>query len=244
MGERGMFIVNKCAVCHDKIIMQIDHHNRPAGALEGIRSQLISKFPDAHIAGKGRLDSVSGWKSGVKEIDCLFNGGSIPFGQLIEITGGMSSGKTSLLMRMLSGEIQKGKVAYVDYSDMFFPDSAAASGIDFKYLLVIKPKSLAETLRTTELLLKHRMAGTIVIDLVEKGGAIAVPAFHRLRTLTVRSAATLFFLTEDNASLIPPSMISIRLVVERKDHGSITVTVSRSRISVEGMHAEVPLYAS
>jgi len=222
--------------------MPLSSQNRSGVSLEMIRSKLQSQFPDAHFRRGGGAERVPGWKTGIPGIDRLFAGGVIPFGQLIEITGGMSSGKTSLLMKMLSGEIQRGQVTYVDLSNMFYPDSATASGMDLGCILVVKPKTLAEALRTTELLLKHRMAGCIVIDLVEQVGSITHPAFHRLRTLTVRSSSTLFFLTEDNTDIIPPSMISIRLEVTRKDCRSVEVTVSRSRISVEGMHSEVPLY--
>jgi hypothetical protein len=222
--------------------MQIPGQSSSGMSLEMIRSKLLSQFPDAHFRRDGGVDRVHGWKTGIPGIDRLFTGGAIPFGQLIEITGGMSSGKTSLILKVLSGEIQRGQVAYVDLSNMFYPDSAAASGIDLGCMLVVKPETLGEALRTTELLLKYRMAGCIVVDLVGQGGSIAVPAFHRLRTLTVRSSSTLFFLTEDNTGIIPPSMISIRFEVTRKDSKSVVVTVSRSRISVEGMRSEVPLY--
>ncbi len=243
-GEEGMFILNRCAVCYDRRGMNIFEPNRSADALESIRMKLRDRFPEAHLRSYANSGQVTGWKSGIPGIDRMFKTGCIPYGQLIEVTGGMASGKTSLLMRMLAGEIQQGRVAYVDLSDMFYPDAAVASGLDLKYLLVVKPKSLSEALRTAEHLLKYHIAGTIVIDLVGQGGTIEVPAFHRLRTLTVRSSSMLFFLAEDNSSLIPPSMISMRFEISKKDGVSIIVNVSKSRISSEGQHAEVPLYES
>ena len=65
--------------------------------------------------------------------------GGFPRGQLSELVGPQSSGRTSLLLRLLAAATARGElVALVDALDHFDPESAAVAGIDLERLLWIR----------------------------------------------------------------------------------------------------------
>ena len=66
-------------------------------------------------------------------------GGGFPRGQLSELVGPRSSGRTSLLLQMMAAATARGElVALVDALDMFDVESAAAAGVDLDRLLWIR----------------------------------------------------------------------------------------------------------
>ena len=76
--------------------------------------------------------------SGIPTLDARLGGG-LPRGQLSELVGPRSSGRTSLLLRLLAAATARGElVALVDALDMFDAGSAAAAGIDLNRLLWIR----------------------------------------------------------------------------------------------------------
>src|SRR6202049_2654343 len=76
--------------------------------------------------------------TGVTALDAKLGGG-FPRGQLSEIVGSRSSGRASLLLRLLAAATARGElVALVDALDMLDVESAAASGIDLDRLLWIR----------------------------------------------------------------------------------------------------------
>ena len=71
-------------------------------------------------------------------LDAQLRGG-IPRGQVSELIGPRSSGRTSLLVHMLAAATERGElVALVDALDMFDVESAADAGIDLDRLLWIR----------------------------------------------------------------------------------------------------------
>jgi len=76
--------------------------------------------------------------SGVTALDARLGGG-FPRGHLSELVGPRSSGRTSLLLRLLAAATSRGElVALVDALDMFDAESAAAAGVDLNSLLWIR----------------------------------------------------------------------------------------------------------
>ena len=66
-------------------------------------------------------------------------GGGFPRGQMSEVVGARSSGRTSLLLQMLAAATARGElVALVDVLDMLDVASADAAGIDLERLLWIR----------------------------------------------------------------------------------------------------------
>src|SRR6185436_5474094 len=76
--------------------------------------------------------------SGLVALDARLGGG-FPHGQLSELVGSRSSGRTSLLLRMMAAATARGElVALVDALDRLDVSSAAAAGIDLDRLLWIR----------------------------------------------------------------------------------------------------------
>jgi len=66
-------------------------------------------------------------------------GGGLPRGQLSEVTGARSSGRTSLLLHALAAATARGELtALVDVLDMLDVESMAAAGVDLDRLLWIR----------------------------------------------------------------------------------------------------------
>jgi hypothetical protein len=109
--------------------------------------------------------------------------GGFPRGQISEIVGAVSSGRTSLLMSCLAEATRRGElVALVDALDRFDPGSAAAAGVCLDRLLWIRGDEGNRT----------RVVGRAIkaLNLVVSAGGFGVVAFdagdvslHALRSL-------------------------------------------------------------
>jgi hypothetical protein len=76
--------------------------------------------------------------TGIPQIDSLLNGG-LPVGAISELTGPESSGRTSLALSFLAELTREPRVcAWVDASDAFDAESAAATGLSLRQLLWIR----------------------------------------------------------------------------------------------------------
>ncbi|MBK7141280.1 MAG: hypothetical protein IPH75_04275 [bacterium] len=208
-------------------------------SLDELKTLITEKWPESFYSG-------SDWSSlrfttGAVELDRLFPEGGIPYGQLIELSGDISSGKTSLVFVMLAAITRTGTAAYIDLHGTLFPPAAMTGGVDLERLLVIRPDTLAAGLRATELLFRHRLACCVVIDLVGHRLPLPYTLLHRLRLQTIRAKGMVIFLTENNASLIPASITSLRLEITRRSSRIIAATVTRSRFTLHGGTAEVRL---
>src|SRR5438552_8429293 len=109
-------------------------------------------------------------------------GGGFPRGQLSEIVGPRSSGRTTLLLQMLAAATARGElVALVDTLDMFDVESASAAGMDFARLLWIRghvvtnpgmcrdmnQRALEQAIRACALVLQAGNFGLVVFDAAE-----------------------------------------------------------------------------
>ncbi len=80
--------------------------------------------------------------TGIAPLDARLEGG-LPRGQISEIVGPRSSGRTTVLFSTLAGATRRGElVVLVDALDMFDPPSAAAAGIVFDRLLWIRGEAV------------------------------------------------------------------------------------------------------
>ena len=76
--------------------------------------------------------------TGITALDARLGGG-FPRGQLSELVGPRSSGRTSLLLQMIAAATARGElVALVDALDMLDVASAAAAGVDLAKLLWVR----------------------------------------------------------------------------------------------------------
>jgi len=82
--------------------------------------------------------------TGIEEIDALLNGG-LPVGAISELTGPVSSGRTSIAMAFLAQRTQESVCAWIDARDAFDPESAAASGVSLNRLLWVRCNQSSST---------------------------------------------------------------------------------------------------
>ena len=76
--------------------------------------------------------------TGITDLDELLGGG-LPVGAITEIVGPVCAGRTSCTLSFLASVMSAGQVcAWVDASDAFDPESAAANGVDLNLLLWIR----------------------------------------------------------------------------------------------------------
>jgi recombination protein RecA len=98
-----------------------------------IEAQLAQRIPSALTPQARTIRPAV--PTGIGEIDRLLKGG-FPLGALTELVGPECSGRTSLALTFIAARTQEGKVcAWVDVSDTFHPESAAALGVDLSLLL-------------------------------------------------------------------------------------------------------------
>lgn len=101
----------------------------------------------------------------ISALDELLSGGW-PQGRISELYGPLSSGKTSLALALLAATSRRGEVvACVDLTDALHPSCVAAAGADLQRVLWVRPPSLRDSMRCTELILKAGGFALVVLDL-------------------------------------------------------------------------------
>lgn len=101
-----------------------------------IEAALANRIPSALTPAPRLVHPVE--RTGITEVDALLDGG-LPLGAMTEIAGPECSGRTSLALSFLSRMTRAGKIcAWVDVSDTFDPESAAAESVDLSRLLWIR----------------------------------------------------------------------------------------------------------
>jgi recombination protein RecA len=177
-----------------------------------IEGALAHRFPAALTPVPRTICEVA--HTGIAQVDALLEGG-LPVGAISELTGTVSSGRTSLALAFLACRTAEGRVcAWVDVNDAFDPESAAANGVVLRQVLWVrcrnaeegaklkaraKPWSLLDqALRATDLLLQAGGFAAIVLDLGaterEHGNRIPVATWFRFRQAADRARSSLVVL--------------------------------------------------
>jgi hypothetical protein len=165
-----------------------------------IEHALERRFPSALTPVPRTILEVA--STGVEEADRLLDGG-LPVGAISEITGPVSSGRSSLVLAFLAQRTAEERVcAWVDTTDAFDPESAAANGVNLHQLLWVRCREMTansgtnlqlnvrrekkpwtrldQALRATDLLLQAAGFAAIVLDL----GDVAAEYAHRIPLAT------------------------------------------------------------
>src|SRR5215203_2665327 len=110
----------------------------------------------------------SGVPTGFSAIDARLHAG-LRRGQVSEIVGPRSSGRTSILCGLLAGATAAGEVvALIDTNDRFDPGSAAQAGVDLSRLLWIRERGdAARALKAMNLVLQAGGFGVVAFDLAD-----------------------------------------------------------------------------
>lgn len=184
-----------------------------------IERSLEHRYPAALTPAVRTIRDVA--STGVLEIDDLLSGG-MPVGAISELTGPISSGRTSLALAFLARRTAEGNVcAWIDTHDAFDPESAAANGVCLNQFLWVRCRNapaeprteslrkhtaegdkpwtrLDQALRATDLLLQAGGFATIVLDLadvaIEHGNRIPLATWFRFRQAADRTRCSLLVL--------------------------------------------------
>ena len=170
---------------------------REAGSVEDLLRALRDTLP-AELAERLRTGAAPNETSalprlatGIPTVDALLGGG-FPRGRVTEITGPLSSGRTSLALAVVAMATRAGEIAaVVDSADAFDPTSAAAAGIDLSRVLWARPSRPHEALRCAARLLEARGFGVVVM--LDCAGAPVVDARMQgaaQRAVSERSASS------------------------------------------------------
>src|SRR3954471_20103695 len=151
-------------------------------ALESLlRARQLDRTLTTAIAQADPRDEQALAPSGVSALDARLGGG-FPRGQLFELVGPRSSGRTSLLLRMMAAATARGElVALVDALDMLDVESAAAAGVDLDRLLWIRghlvvnqgmarelnQRAIEQAIRAFTLVLQAGNFGLVVFDVAD-----------------------------------------------------------------------------
>ncbi len=177
-----------------------------------IEGALAHRFPAALTPAPRTIREVAA--TGIAQVDALLGGG-LTVGAISELTGAESSGRTSLALAFLARRTAEGRdCAWVDVSDAFDPESAAANGVALRQLLWVRCRDVEESaklkararpwtrldqaMRVTDLLLQAGGFAAIVLDLGTTGRehAYRIPAatWFRFRQAADRARCSLVVL--------------------------------------------------
>jgi len=157
---------------------------------------------------------------GVPALDAALGGG-LPRGQLSEIVGARSAGRTTVLCHALAASAARGEaVALVDPSDRFDPGSAAALGLDVRRLLWVRgtgdAASATAALKAMSLILQAGNFGLIAIDLAD----VPAPAMRAFPFTTWLRMARVIEGTQSVALLVGAAHLA-------RSAGGVTVLLER-----------------
>ena len=175
--------------------------------------------------------------SGVTALDARLGGG-FPRGQLSELVGPRSSGRTSLLLQMIAAATARGElVALVDALDMLDVESAAAAGVDLTRLLWIRghvvtnqgmarelnQRALEQAIRALTLVLQAGNFGLVAFDVAEAPPdavrRLPFTTWMRLQRI-IEGSHTACVLVGSEAMARSSAGLTLRLAAGSTDQGS------------------------
>lgn len=185
--------------------------------------------PPVPLPAPGPLAPVERLPTGLADLD-RFLGGGVPRGEVVEVCGGVSSGKATLALGMAQAVLAAGgRAAWVDPGAGFWPLVPLEAGGPVDRLVVVRTPDDAAACRAADILLGTAGAvDLVVVDLVSRAGPREARV-TRLHRLAERGGAVLVFLSgrpEGAASI--GALVGLRLVVRRR-HDSPVLEVGVAR---------------
>jgi len=181
-----------------------------------IEHNLERRFPAALTPAPRTIRETA--PTGISAADKMLEGG-LPVGAISEVTGPVSSGRTSLALSFVAGRTREDCVcAWVDASDTLDAESAAACGVRLNHLLWVRCRATAparklknqstakpwtqldQAVRATDLLLQAGGFAAIVLDLGntahQDASRIPLASWFRFRQAADRTRCSLVVLAQ------------------------------------------------
>ncbi len=157
--------------------------------------------------------------TGMPALDTALGGG-LPRGHLSEIVGPRSSGRTTVLCRVLAAAAARGEaVALIDTCDRFDPASAEASGLDLSKLFWVRDTGDAiRALKGMNLVLQAGGFGIVGFDLADVPG----PGVRQFPHTTWMRIGRVIEGSQTTALIIGAERIA-------RSPGGVTIALDRSR---------------
>jgi RecA/RadA recombinase len=112
----------------------------------------------------GRVHST-----GFAALDAILGSGGLPRGTFAALRGDLSSGRTTLALRLVAAAQASGAIAaWLDLAAAFDPVEAATRGVRPEWLVVLTPTDLDEGLAMAGVLLAGRAVDLLVVDLAAR----------------------------------------------------------------------------
>jgi hypothetical protein len=149
-----------------------------------------------------RPDPSKVFSTGFEALDAILGPGGLPRGMGVSLRGDLSSGRTTLALRLAAEAQAAGAiVAWLDLAEAFDPVEAVARGIKPEWLVVVTAADIAEGIAIAGALLSSRTIDLLVIDLPQRieGGPKVADRLGRLAALARRAGISL-------AVLEPPGL--------------------------------------
>jgi recombination protein RecA len=149
--------------------------------------------------------------SGIGTVDALLGGG-FPRGELSEVHGPASSGRTGLVLSLFARTTRGGSLAaLVDPDDRFDPASAAAAGIDLARLLWLRgvpgPHALPSAVSAVGTLAGSGLFEVVLLDLADAPGhdlrRLPGPTWIRLQRVVEESPTALLLVAAGHVAKSP-----------------------------------------
>jgi recombination protein RecA len=139
-------------------------------ALESALAQIERQFGKGSIMKLGKdspVQEIEATSTGSLGLDIALGIGGLPKGQIIEIYGPESSGKTTLTLHAIAEEQKKGGVcAFVDAEHALDPIYAKKLGVDLDELLISQPDTGEQALEIVDTLVRSGAVSMVVVDSV------------------------------------------------------------------------------
>ena len=142
-------------------------------------------------------DSSRIYSTGFQALDAILGPGGLPRGMGVTLRGDLSSGRTTLALRLVAEAQAAGSiVAWLDLAAALDPVEAVARGIRPEWLVVLTPADAEEGLAIAGSLLAGRTVDLLVIDLPPRfeGAARVADRLGRLGALARRAGIGLVVL--------------------------------------------------
>jgi hypothetical protein len=164
------------------------------------------------LRGEGRC--LRPLPTGVPAVDALLGGG-LPRGELSEVHGPRSSGRTGLALSFAAACVARGSLAaWVDPADRLAPASAAATGMDLARLLWLRgetrgprARALPAAVAAVATLIGSGLFEAVVLDVAAFAphdlGRLPGPTWIRLQRMIADSPGALLLLSESHVARGP-----------------------------------------